>query len=162
MDTKEIFITIAPYLSLIALIVSVMSYRVANKNQKQSQKSFDIEHSNTLICNLKVEGVEGVEGQILKTSFKVLNHGKNNITINKIQLCGRAKSSVGDDYGIVNDTLGLDGTKTIASGGDIDFKANFVIGYGQLKTLELSAFVQGINSKHEEFRIAIPVDITYA
>ena len=151
--------TITACLSLIALIVSFMSYRVVNKNQKQSQKSFDIEHSNTLICNLKVEEVKG---QILKTSFKVLNHGKNNITINKIQLSGRAKSSVGDDYGILNDTSGSDGTKTIASGGDIDFKANFVIGYGQLKTLELSAFVQGINSKHEEFRIAIPVDIKYA
>jgi hypothetical protein len=150
--------TIAACLSLIAVIVSFMSYRVASKNQKQSQKSFDIEHSNTLICNLKVEEVEG---HSLKTSFKILNHGKNNITINKVQLSGRAKSSVGDDYGILNDTLGSDGTKTIAPGGDIDFKANFVIGYGQLKTLELSAFVQGINSKHEEFRIAIPVDIKY-
>jgi len=145
-------------ISLLALVVSYFAFKLSKKSYEHALESFNIEYSNSLFSHLKI--TEKNEYSLAAT-FTLTNHGKNNVVINKVKLAGRAQSSVGDDYGVLNDTIGSDGTKVIEAGKTVNFTVKFIVGYGNLKSMKLTAYVQGVDSKQVAFRVALPVKVKY-
>jgi hypothetical protein len=87
---------------------------------------------------------------------------QKDITVKELKLTGRALSSVGDHYGVLNNTFSTNGAKVLKANDEIKFDAGFIIGYGAFKNIELMAFVEGIDSTHENFRVALPVQVNRA
>ena len=98
----------------------------------------------------------------MDTEFRLLNHGAKDITIEDIRLTGKARSSVGSEYGLLNSTFSTNGAKPLKANGELKFDAGFIVGYGTLKTVEMMAFIEGIDSKHEKFEVALPVKFSHA
>jgi hypothetical protein len=159
MDIKEKLMVLTSLIAFASLIISYFAYRTNKSGQEHSLKAFDLEYSNTLLAHLDITKVDGHR---LETTFKLLNHGDKNITIKRIQLTGRALSSVGEDYGILNDTFSSGGPKPLKANSELKFDASFVVGYGELKTVQLMAYIHGINAKHENFEVALPIKVAYA
>ena len=156
MDTPTWMLTAAVSLSIVSLCVSAYSIYAIKKIHKSSQRMFEVEYSNTLIPNLEIKGQNG---QTLSATFNLINHGKSSLMIDRIKLAGHAKSSIGDEYSILNDSFGFDGEKRLAAGQSLDFDTSFIVGHGTLKSASLIAFVSGTDLKHEVFRIALPVRV---
>ena len=154
MDNKEILMGLSFLVSMLALVISALSYKTSKSSLKHTVSSFNLEHSNTLLSFLKIKDIDGHQ---LDTEFKLLNHGKKDIILQTLTLTGRARSSVGDDYGILNNTYSTNGAKVLKANEEIKFDAGFIIGYGTLQSIELMAYLEGIDSKHDRFRVAIPV-----
>ena len=142
LENKEILMSLSLVVSVLALIIS-----------------FNLEHSTTLLGFIKVINIDGHR---MDTEFRLLNHGAKDITIEDIRLTGKARSSVGSEYGLLNSTFSTNGAKPLKANGELKFDAGFIVGYGTLKTVEMMAFIEGIDSKHEKFEVALPVKFSHA
>ncbi len=159
MENKEILMSLSLVVSVLALIISALSFKNNKTGLNHTINSFNLEHSTTLLGFIKVINIDGHR---MDTEFRLLNHGAKDITIEDIRLTGKARSSVGSEYGLLNSTFSTNGAKPLKANGELKFDAGFIVGYGTLKTVEMMAFIEGIDSKHEKFEVALPVKFSHA